>query len=175
MTDIFNSLTDEEVRQIASLVETLDRSTFDFLQLDVGDMKVTIGKGNAPPAVNAEPSAPAAPPAPPHSSANPSATAPTHEPPPAAEKEAPAPDGTVEITAPMVGRFYAQPDPGSPPFVSVGDEVTADTTIGLIEVMKVFTAVPAGVAGMITEILVQDAEFIEYGHVLMRVRPTGAG
>jgi len=50
--------------------------------------------------------------------------------------------------------------------------VSADSTVGLIEVMKVFTAVRAGVDGVITEICVQDAEFIEYGHVLFRVRPT---
>lgn len=166
MTDILHSLTDEEVRQIASLVETLDRSTFDFLQLDVGDVKVTIGKGDAPPALGAAPQPPP--------SAPPSATA-APEAPPAAADEGPAPDGTVEIAAPMVGRFYAKPDPGSPPFVSVGDEVTTDTTIGLIEVMKVFTAIPAGVAGVVTDIRVQDAEFIEYGHVLMRIRPTTPG
>jgi acetyl-CoA carboxylase biotin carboxyl carrier protein len=71
----------------------------------------------------------------------------------------------------MMGRFYAKPEPGAAPFVTVGSEVNADTTVGLVEVMKVFTAVRAGVSGVIAEICVQDAEFIEYGHVLFRVRP----
>ncbi|MBI2317524.1 MAG: pyruvate carboxylase subunit B, partial [Betaproteobacteria bacterium] len=86
----------------------------------------------------------------------------------------PAADGTVAIVAPIMGRFYAKPEPGAAPFVSVGAQVSADSTVGLIEVMKVFTAVRAGVAGVITEICVQDAEFIEYGHVLFRVRPAAA-
>ena len=81
-----------------------------------------------------------------------------------------AQDDTVAIVAPLMGRFYAKPEPGSAPFVSVGTEVNADSTVGLIEVMKVFTAVRAGVSGIVTEICAQDTEFIEYGHILLRVR-----
>ena len=181
MSNTFDSLSDDEVRQIALLVETLDRSSFDFLQLDVGNMKVTIGKGNAPPATaaGAAPLAVSSPAAPPVSPAAVSAAVPAAVPgtaapspsAPAAPREGPAPDGTVAIVTPMMGRFYAKPEPGAAPFVSVGSEVNADTTVGLVEVMKVFTAVRAGVSGVITEICVQDAEFIEYGHVLFRVRP----
>ena len=183
MSNAFDSLSDDEVRQITLLVETLDRSTFDFLQLDVGNLKVTIGKGNAPPAttVVAAPgmaaAAPVVAPQPAVSAAAvpvavpaavPGAAAPS---PTAHAVTGPAADGTVPIVTPMMGRFYAKPEPGAAPFVSVGSEVTADTTVGLVEVMKVFTAVRAGVSGVITEICVQDAEFIEYGHVLFRVRP----
>jgi biotin carboxyl carrier protein len=53
----------------------------------------------------------------------------------------------------------------------VGDPVTRETTVALIEVMKVFTAIPAGVEGVITEILVGAEQFVEYGQVLFRVRP----
>jgi len=88
----------------------------------------------------------------------------------AVPNEGPAQDGTVAVVTPMMGRFYAKPEPGAAPFVSVGAEVSADTTVGLVEVMKVFTAVRAGVSGVITEICVQDAEFIEYGHILFRIR-----
>ena len=178
MSSAFDSLSDDEVRQICLLVETLDRSSFDFLQLDMGNLKLTIAKG--PPAVNgagAAPGVPAAssavaPPALPAavSAAVPAAAAPSPSP-QAPRKESPAEDGTVAIVTPMMGRFYAKPEPGAAPFVSVGSEVNADATVGLVEVMKVFTAVRAGVAGVITEICVQDAEFIEYGHVLFRVRP----
>ena len=152
---------------------------FDFLQLDVGNLKVTIGKGNAPPATTVvaapgmQAASPAVAPQPAVSprrspAAVPGAAAPS---PSAPAATGPAPDGTVPIVTPMMGRFYAKPEPGAAPFVSVGSEVNADTTVGLVEVMKVFTAVRAGVSGVITEICVQDAEFIEYGHVLFRVRP----
>ena len=180
MSSPLNSLTDDEVRQIALLVETLDRSTFDFLQLDVGSLKVTIGKGGPPPITGMPPSAPPAPPVPEHQApaiAAPAATAEIsaavavhNAPPQAARIDGPAQDGTVTIVAPMMGRFYAKPEPGAAPFVAVGDEITADTTVALIEVMKVFTAVRAGVSGVITEVCVQDAQFVEYEHVLFRVR-----
>ena len=185
MSDKLDSLSDDEVRQIAVLVETLDRSTFDYLQVEVGNLKVTIGKGGVPqilatgtaPGVSA--SGPAAgspqPPgiAPPAGVAAPApAIATPRAPAQAVTNEDPAPDGTVAIVAPLLGRFYAKPEPGASPFVSVGAEVGADTTVGLIEVMKVFTAVPAGVSGVVTEICVQDAEFVEYGRILFRVRPT---
>ncbi len=184
MSNTFDSLSDDEVRQIALLVETLDRSSFDFLQVDVGNLKVTIGKGNAPPATAAGAAADipaassiAAPPPPAAVTAAVTAAVPAAVPgvgaphPSAQAATVPAQDGTVTIAAPLMGRFYAKPEPGAAPFVSVGAEVNADTTVGLIEVMKVFTAVRAGVSGVITEICVQDAEFIEYGHILFRVRP----
>ncbi len=165
MSNTFDWMSDDDVRQIALLVESLDRSSFDFLQVNVGDLKVTIGKGDALPAEAASHSAPAAV-AP--------AAAPQPPPAPADTEVGPAPDGTVAIVAPMMGRFYAQPEPGAAPFVTVGGEVDAKTTVGLVEVMKVFTAVSAGVSGVITEMCVQDAELIEYGQVLFRVRPDGA-
>ena len=179
MSNTLDSLSDDEVRQIALLVETLDKSSFDYLQLEVGNLKIAIGKGN----VGAMPVAVPVIAAP----AGTAVAVPVVSAPLVAVKEraqlgaqavvsdAATADGTMAIVAPMMGRFYAKPEPGSPPFVTVGAEVTADSTVGLIEVMKVFTAVRAGVAGVITEISVQDAEFIEYGHVLMRVRPKDAG
>jgi acetyl-CoA carboxylase biotin carboxyl carrier protein len=70
-----------------------------------------------------------------------------------------------------MGMFYPQPEPGSPPFVAVGTEVKEDTTVCLIEVMKTFNAVTAGVKGVITEICAESAQMVEYGQVLFRVRP----
>ncbi|MBI5909531.1 MAG: hypothetical protein HY848_06235 [Betaproteobacteria bacterium] len=183
MSNTFGSLSDDEVRQIALLVETLDRSAFDYLQVDVGNLKVTIGKGNAPQTLTigaapsgAKPGVPAGSPQPPAAAppagipaAVPAVVAP-HASAQAVTNADPAQDGIVTIVAPLMGRFYAKPEPGAAPFVSVGAEVSADTTVALIEVMKVFTAVPAGVNGVVTEICVQDTEFIEYGHILFRVR-----
>ena len=173
MSDTFDWMNDDDVRQIALLVESLDRSSFGFLQVNVGDLKVTIGKDDALPAAGAALSVPAAPAAAP-TAAPPPAPVEAAAPPPAATEEGPAADGTVAVVAPMMGRFYAQPEPGAAPFVTVGGPVDADTTVGLIEVMKVFTAVRAGIGGVIAESCVQDAELIEYGHVLFRVRPDAA-
>ncbi len=169
------ALGDEEVRQIALLVETLEHSTFDFLQLELGDLKVTIGKGSAPPSKEAAapaPSASVAPPAAAVQSAPPSpAVAEPKSPAIPEAKTSPGQNGTVAIVAPMIGQFYAKPEPGAAPFVSVGTEVNPDSTVALIEVMKVFSAVRAGVQGVVTEICVQDGQLVEYEQVLFRIRP----
>jgi acetyl-CoA carboxylase biotin carboxyl carrier protein len=71
----------------------------------------------------------------------------------------------------MIGRFYSQPEPGAAPYVAVGAQVEADTTVCLVEAMKMFNAVPAGMAGTIAQVCAQDATLVEYGQVLFRVRP----
>jgi acetyl-CoA carboxylase biotin carboxyl carrier protein len=169
-------LSDEEVAKIRLLIESLDRSTLDFLQLEFGDVKLMIGKGVPPLVDGATPAASAVAPITPRPAnsaapftALPEQPAPSVQP---ARTESAAED-TVVITAPMVGRFYAQCEPGAPPFVSVGSEVTEDTTVAIIEVMKTFNSIPAGVRGVIAEICVHDSHFVEYGQVLFRVRPAG--
>ena len=82
-------------------------------------------------------------------------------------------EDVVAVTAPMIGKFYAQPEPGAAPFVSLGKQVTAGTTLGLIEVMKVYTSVAAAVDGVICEICVQDGAFVEFGAVLFRIKKSG--
>jgi acetyl-CoA carboxylase biotin carboxyl carrier protein len=81
-----------------------------------------------------------------------------------------APIGVV-IESPMVGTYYASSAPDAPPFVSVGSQVRADSTVCVIEAMKVFTDIPAGVNGMITEILVKNGQPVEYGQPMFRVNP----
>jgi len=182
LTNPLGTLSDDEVRQIALLVETLDQSTFDFLQLELGDLKVTIGKGNVPPGGASDPAVPAASqlasptaaPAAPAAAAVSQPAAEARPPAAAVETDGPAADGTVTVIAPMMGRFYAKPEPGAAPFVSVGTEVNPDTTVALIEVMKVFTAIRAGVHGIVTEVCVQNEQYIEYGQILFRVRPAGS-
>lgn len=80
----------------------------------------------------------------------------------------------VDVVAPIVGAFYSCPEPGAPPFVEVGSQITVGETLALLEVMKMFNAVTAEVAGTVAEILIKDGEFVEFGQPLMRVR-TGAG
>jgi acetyl-CoA carboxylase biotin carboxyl carrier protein len=81
---------------------------------------------------------------------------------------APATPGVV-IESPMVGTYYASSSPDVPPFVSVGSVVREDTTVCVIEAMKVFTDIPAGVSGTIAEILVKNGQSVEFGQALFRV------
>ncbi len=69
----------------------------------------------------------------------------------------------------MVGTFYTAPDPESPPFVRVGDHVGPETTVCIIEAMKVFNQIPAAVSGRIVAVLVENGEPVEYGQPLFRV------
>ena len=161
------TLSEDEVRQIGRIIDILNQSAFDHLQLEFGDLKLSIGKGHAG---QAAPVPPAPPPAAATAGAVSSARSPAAAPTPAA-KAAAVEDGTVAVTAPLLGRFYSQPEPGAAPFVTVGSDVNEDSTVGLIEVMKTFNAVRAGVSGTVTEICAQDAELVEYGQVLLRVRP----
>ena len=91
------------------------------------------------------------------------------------EPEAPgaprADDGGMTIESPMLGVFYRAPSPGAPPFVDVGTRVETDTIVCLIEVMKMMNSVPAGVAGTIAEVHVENAQAVEYGQPLFRVEP----
>ena len=81
------------------------------------------------------------------------------------------PEGMRPITAPLLGTFYVAPEPGAPPFVKVGQPITEDTTVGLIEVMKVFSSVRATVAGTIVEVVAQNGQFVEFGQTLFIVKP----
>lgn len=81
------------------------------------------------------------------------------------------PPGSVLIKSPMVGTFYRSPEPGARPFVEVGERVAPDKTVCIIEVMKLMNSIPAGHPGVVTHILVEDAQPVEYGQVLMVIDP----
>ncbi|MCH8991914.1 MAG: acetyl-CoA carboxylase biotin carboxyl carrier protein [Acidobacteria bacterium] len=78
--------------------------------------------------------------------------------------------GIVEIKSPTVGTFYAAPTPDDPSFVTVGSKVQADTTVCIVEAMKVFNQIPAEVNGTISEILVANGDAVEFGQPLFKVR-----
>lgn len=85
---------------------------------------------------------------------------------------APAVSKGTFVESPMVGTFYASSSPDSPPYVTVGTVVRPDTVVCIIEAMKVFTEIPAGVAGTIVEVLVKDKQAVEFGQPLFRVEPS---
>ena len=97
------------------------------------------------------------------------ATAPA-APEPAAQAPAAAPESQgTEVTAPMVGVFYAAPAPGDEPFVRVGSKVKAGETLCIIEAMKVLNEVTAEADGEVLEICVADGDLVEFGSCLMRI------
>jgi acetyl-CoA carboxylase biotin carboxyl carrier protein len=76
----------------------------------------------------------------------------------------------VAVRAPLPGTFYRAPRPGAAPFVEVGSQVGADTVIGIVETMKLMNSVHAGLAGVVAEFCVANAEFAAQGAALLRIR-----
>ena len=91
---------------------------------------------------------------------------------PAAAPSAPkvVESGGIEIKSPMVGTFYSSPSPDAPPFVSVGQEVTPDTVVCIIEAMKVMNEVKAEVAGTVTEICAENGKPVQFGQAMFRLK-----
>ncbi|MFJ0753287.1 biotin/lipoyl-containing protein [Bordetella bronchiseptica] len=166
----FSDLTHEDIDRILEIVNRVDDID---LQIQVDGLGLRVRKGNvgapvALPAVSAPAAAEAPAPAP----------SPAPSPAPAAQPAvaaAAAPAAArldlLSITAPMIGRFYAKPSPNDPAFVALGSQVGPDDSVCILEVMKLFNTVKAGVAGEIVEILVQEGDMVEEGDVLFRVKP----
>jgi acetyl-CoA carboxylase biotin carboxyl carrier protein len=150
--------------QLRELIALLGDSDIQELKLEGDDFRLELRR-NLPASqpqvvMQAAPAAiaPAAPPAP----AGPSAA-----PPPA-----PAVRGDlVEITAPMVATFYRSPSPGDPPFVELGARINVGQTICILEAMKLMNELESEVSGEVVEILVENGTPVEFGQVLMRVKP----
>ena len=79
----------------------------------------------------------------------------------------------LEIKSPMVGTFYARPEPGADPYVRGGTRIAPGQTLCIIEAMKIMNPLDAEIAGVIREVCVEDAQPVEFGHVLFRVDPNG--
>jgi acetyl-CoA carboxylase biotin carboxyl carrier protein len=165
-------------RDLAELLEAINQSRVTSFHLKTPDYEVSVScldDGAVAQAQVPRPDPPAPPP-PPVTSSTPRAVG---EPERTAAEPAPeepaagAEDGAVAVTSPMVGAFYVAPEPGAPPYVEPGATVTPDTTVGLIEAMKVFTAVTAGVHGVVSAVLVGNGDFVEYGQDLVLVVPSG--
>ncbi len=161
-----------DIEQIKQLIELMVEHDLSRLEIQEGETHILLKRGGTPivQAVGA-----AMPPAQaPQPAAAPQPTAPATSPgaPGEAEGGEPQPEShEVFIRSPMVGTFYAAPDPESPPFVKVGDVVTPETVVCLIEAMKVFNEIKAEVSGRITRVLVNNAEAVEYDQPLFAVAP----
>jgi acetyl-CoA carboxylase biotin carboxyl carrier protein len=154
------------IRHLVKLMKRYDLTAIDFIE---GQTKIRLRRqgvelaGAAPVTLPAHPSM--------FVPSPPATTAARTEAPASAPTPAPAPAGVV-IESPMVGTYYASSAPEAPPFVTVGSKVRPDSTVCVIEAMKVFTDIPAGVAGTITEVLVKNGQSVEFGQPLFRVSPT---
>ena len=85
---------------------------------------------------------------------------------PAAAAEAPKAAPAETIDSPLVGTFYRAPSPEAQPYAKIGDRVSADTVVGIIEAMKVLNEIKAEKSGVIKEILVENGQPVEYGEAL---------
>lgn len=79
----------------------------------------------------------------------------------------------VVVKSPMVGSFYSKPNPKAPDFVKVGQRVSVDTVICIVEAMKVFNEIPAEVSGVVTEILASNGDAVDFGRPLFKVDTRG--
>jgi acetyl-CoA carboxylase biotin carboxyl carrier protein len=152
-----------DVKTVQLLVALMERHDLSEIDLRNGEQRIRLRRG--PQHVAAAPivSLPGVAPAVPASSAALDVSPVT----PPAGKE------TIPIKSPVVGTFYAAPKPGAPPFVEVGSRVSPTTVVCTIEAMKIFNEITAECTGVITEILVESQQPVEYGQVLFRVDPTG--
>ena len=165
----------QDLLQIVDLIKT--SAQFNEFHLKVGDIELDIRRG-VPAAAPAAPAlaSNAAPATPLPTSATPAVAVP----PPATVAEphrsAPLafPAGSVLVKSPMVGTFYRSPEPGAHAFTEVGARVTAESIVGIVEVMKLMNSIPAGQAGVVTHILVEDGAPVQYGQVLLVIEPGSA-
>jgi acetyl-CoA carboxylase biotin carboxyl carrier protein len=163
---------------IDDIIRLVEGSHFDELRLEMGDLKIELRRGDTAPItpepadVSIESPGPTAAPDAAHSepAGAKSEPAPTAEASPAAPAT-PHDDTSIAVPAPLLGTFYHAPKPGDDPFVHVGDPVTPDTVIGIIEVMKLMNSVTADVSGVVTEVVAPNGELVEFGDTLIRVGP----
>ena len=149
-----------DIRKVKKLIELLDDSGIAEIEITEGEESVRISRYATTVPVAAAPAAAPAP-APVASSAPPAASEATSR----DAADSPEEDG-FEVTAPMVGTFYAASSPGAAPYVQVGDRVSEGDTLCIIEAMKMMNQIEADVAGVIKSIRTQNGEPVEYGQVL---------
>ncbi len=147
-----------DIRKVKKLIELLEESGISEIEISEGEESVRISRYPQPGTISVT-TAPASALQPPVQTA-----APAPEPPPVAAAP-PAARGT-QVSAPMVGTFYAGPAPGAKPFVEVGSEVKPGDTLCVIEAMKMMNQIESEVAGRIVSVLVENGTPVEFGQAL---------
>ena len=167
-----------DIRKLKELIRLMVEN--ELTEIDLKDEKETVSlrrEGSQAPVVQVSPAlaappaapAPVAPAAPAPPTPAPAAPAPAAAP---AAEPSPADTSNLEqITSPMVGTFYSAAKPESPAFANVGDTVTADTTVCIVEAMKIFNEIKAEQSGVIEKVLVSNGDSVEFGQALFLVRP----
>ena len=159
-------------KEIEALVRIFDQSDWHELRLETDGLRLVLSKD-----ADTEALGPSAEATPSTAETEPGAHLPSASMPVATGAAANAADddalanGLVPITAPNLGTFYRAPKPGTAPYVEVGQSVSETTEVCLIEVMKLFTPVRAGVSGRIAKACVEDGEMVEFGAPLFLVEP----
>ena len=145
-----------DLKDIKAIVDLMEKNGLTSFEMEKGGFRIALSKGAVVgPAVSYAP-APAAAPTP--AAATPAEVA-----------AAPVASGK-EIPSPMVGTFYSAPSPESPAFVKVGQKVTPDTVVAIIEAMKVMNEIKAEVSGTITEVAAENGQPVQFGQALFRYK-----
>jgi acetyl-CoA carboxylase biotin carboxyl carrier protein len=164
-----------DAKELRQILDAIAKTDVGELTLETGDYKLSVKRGSAvmmPTVASSAPTyAPQVMQAPQPLQADPSAVAKLESITIAETKVAPA-SNLIDITAPIVGTFYASASPDSPIYVKVGDKIEAGKVLCIIEAMKLMNEIEAETSGVIAEILVKNEEAVEYGQVLFRVSPT---
>jgi acetyl-CoA carboxylase biotin carboxyl carrier protein len=146
-----------DIKEIKALIDLMKKNGLTAFEMEKDGFRIALAKESGfQPAVAY--AAPAPLPAP-HAAPTATSAAP-----------APAASSGKEIPSPMVGTFYTSPSPESPAFVTVGQEVTPDTVVCIIEAMKVMNEIKAEVAGTIAEIAAENGQPVQFGQALFRLK-----
>lgn len=159
-----------DLGEIKKLFEMVERSSIAEFELIDKDLKIRISKNGSHSStvqmISAAPM-PAMTPAPMTAAAAPIATV-------QAVPASPAPSKLFEVKSPMVGTFYRAPAPDADPYIRVGDAVEPGKVICIVEAMKLMNEIESEVRGRIVEILVENAQPVEFGQPLVRIDPSAA-
>jgi len=153
---LLKSQTPVEIKEIRTLIDLMKKNGLAVFKMEREGFKITLKTAGSDGPGHYVTSMPVP---------LPQATAPTPPAPVAA-----VPSSTIEIKSPMVGTFYSAPSPESAPFVSVGDEVTPETVVCIVEAMKVMNEIKAETSGVVAEVCAESGKPVQFGQALFRLK-----
>jgi len=155
-----------KAKEIQELINFISDTGLEEVNIETEEFKLEVKRSSGNVVAAAPAAAPVAAPAP--------AAAPAPTPGPAAPSEAsdaPAADNLVTIKSPMIGTFYRSSNPETPPFLNIGDSISVGQAVCIVEAMKLFNEIESDVSGKIVEVLVENAQPVEFDQPLFRVQP----